>query len=227
MITVTIAGEEKSVTGGGLSMPRVGIWLGDLEVNGEAIPSGNIVATLAGVDMPAHIQRASLVEGLLKLRVVGGAGGMGKQTRAKHYRNPTVSHVLGDLARDAGEILSPSCTSAALDTPLPYWTTLAGTLDNPMTTGAMVQALADIVGNGCAWRILYDGKLWFGRETWPACPADVRIISQDAHNATQKVGTDVSGIWPGTTMGGRQIDHVQHDFNGTPRSIVTFVDGHT
>ena len=220
MITCTIAGEEKAVAGGWLSMPRIGIWMGDLGINGETIPTGNLVITLAGVDMPAHIQRASLVEGLLQMRVVGGNGGMGKTARPNHYRNPTVRHVLGDLVRDAGEILSPSCTAAALDTSLPYWTTLA------IPTGALVQALADVVGNGCGWRILFDGKLWFGRETWPACPADVRIISQDAKNATQVVGTDVSGIWPGTTMGGRQIDHVRHDFSDPPRSTITFAEGH-
>jgi hypothetical protein len=225
MITATVAGQQKTVTGGWLSMPRIGIWTGYLELGGDTIPSGNIVATLAGVDMPCHIQRCELVEGLVKMSIVGGASGMGKQAKAKHYRNPTVRHVVGDLARDAGEVLSASSPAVVLDVPLGYWTTLAGSPAHPMTTGTVVQLLADVVG-GCSWRILYDGKLWLGRETWPTCPADVRIISQDVRNATMVVGSDVSGIWPGTTIVGRQIDHVQHEFGGTPRSTVTFADGH-
>jgi hypothetical protein len=218
MITATIAGEEKTVAGGWLSMPRIGIWTGYVEVSGDAIPKGNIVATLAGVNMPCHIQRCELVEGMVKMSLVGGAGGMGRPAKAKHYRNPIVRHVLADLVRDAGEVLSPSSPAAALNTPLGYWTTLVA------PTGALVQALADTVGSDCAWRILYDGKLWFGRETWPTCPADTRIISQDPHNATMVVGTEVSGIWPGTTIEGRRIDHVRHDFGATPRSVVSFAE---
>jgi hypothetical protein len=226
MLTVTIAGQQKTVASGSLTMPRVGVWIARLVANADTIPTGQIVATLAGVDMPAHIQTAELVQGMLHLRVVGGAGGMGKQARPKHYRNPTARHVLGDLTRDAGERLSSTCTADAMNAPLPYWTTIAGTPASPMTTGTVVQALADAVGNGCCWRILYDGSLWFGRETWPACPADIRLLEQDAFNASQVLGTDVLGIWPGTTVAGRRIDLVVHDIGDPPRSTVWFAEGH-
>jgi hypothetical protein len=219
MITATIENQEIDVIGGWLSMPRVGRWLGDLSIDTATLPSGNLTITLAGVDMLAHVQRREFVEGLVKMRVVGGTGGIGNVAKPKHYRNPTVRHILTDLIRDAGETLSQASSSTTLDTSLGYWTSLA------LPTGALIQALADAVENGCCWRILYDGTLWFGKETWPACPAEARIISQDAQNASQVVGTDVSGIWPGTALNGRHIDHVHHSFDGEPRSTVTFAEG--
>jgi hypothetical protein len=220
MMTVTIAGEQKTVTGGNATLPRTGAWMANLVVNGETIPKGSMVATLSGVDMPCFIQRCELVQGMQHLRVIGGAGGLAKTAKAKHYRNPTVRHVLTDLARDAGEALSSTCTAAILNQPLNYWTTLA------LPTGAILQALADVAGGGCVWRILYNGALWFGVETWPACPADVRIMQQDAQNASQVLGTDAQGIWPGTTIAGRRVDLVVHDFGDPPRSTVWFAEPH-
>jgi hypothetical protein len=220
MMTVVIAGEQKIVIGTNIMLPRVGAWVANLIVNGETIPKGAMVATLSGVDMPCWIQRCELVQGMQHLRVIGGAGGLAKTAKAKHYRNPTVRHVLTDLARDAGETLSSTCTAAILNQPLNYWTTLA------LPTGVLLQALADVAGGGCLWRILYNGSLWFGTETWPACPADVRIMQQDAPNASQVLGTDAQGIWPGTTIAGRRVDLVVHDLGDPPRSTVWFAESH-
>jgi hypothetical protein len=220
MMTLTIDGEQRTVSGGACTFTRVGVWVGNLTVNGDTIPTGNVVATLSGVDMPAFIQSCELAEGMQRMRIVGGAGGVAKTAKAKHYNKPTVGQVLGDLVVGAGERLSPACSAAVLAVPLGYWTTLA------LPTGALLQALAEVVGNGCAWRVLYDGSLWFGRETWPACPSDVRILSQDVPNRSWTVGTDTLGIWPGTTIQGRKVDMVTHEIADSPRSIVWFAEGH-
>lgn len=220
MITLTIAGQDYTVAAGSLTMPRQGAWLGRFVANVDVIPRGSLTATLAGVDMPAWIQRAELVKGQLEMRVVGGFGGLAKTAKAKHYRNPTVRHVLSDLVTGAGENLSPTCTKDVLDLPLGYWTTLA------LPTGALLQALADVAGGGVLWRVLFDGSVWFGRETWPMCPAEVRIVDHDVANGSQVLGTDACGIWPGTTVGGRRVDLVVHEFGASPRSRVWWAEEH-
>jgi hypothetical protein len=222
MITATIAGQQRTVTKASLMLPRSGTWVGNMVLDMDTIPTGALTITLSGVDMPAWIQRCELVRGMLELRVVGGAGGLGKLATPVHYRNPTVRHVLTDLLAVAGESASASCTTSILDLPLGYWTTLG------LTTGVLLEALAEVVGGGCIWRVSYDGTVFFGSETWPRCPADVRVMAQDAANASQVLGTETLGIWPGTTIDGRRVDVVVHEFNGQgePRSKVWWAEEH-
>lgn len=220
MLVLKISGREVDVVSGAVTLPRCGAWHADLVVSADAPPSGNLVAALSEVDMPAHVQRAELVGGMVHLRIVGGNGGLAKLARAKHYRNPLVRHVLGDLLADAGEAMSSNCTPAVATTALPYWTSLG------LPTGELVQALADIAGADVVWRVQFNGVVWMGLETWPACPADVRILDRDACNASQVVGTDACGIWPGTTIQGRRVDMVVHSIGASPRSEVYFAEGH-
>lgn len=221
MLTATFGGASVDVTRGTVTLPRFGVWLGDLWTLADSAPTGNVSINLAGVDMPCHVQRAEMVGGLAHVRLVGGRGGMGKTAKKKHYNNPTARTVITDLARDAGETLSTTVTADVMAMPLQFWTSLS------MPVGSVVQALAESLGDDIAWRVLFDGTLWMGRETWPMCPAEVRIIEQDAVNASQVLGTDALGIWPGTTIAGRRVDLVVHEFGGTsPRSTVWWAEGH-
>jgi len=221
MITATIAGQQRTAARASLMLPRSGAWTGTLVLDQDTIPRGAITVTLSGVDMPAWIQRCELVKGMLAMRVVGGAGGLGHVATPKHYRNPTVRHVLNDLVAGAGESLSAACTASVLDLPLGYWTTLG------LTNGVLLDALIEVAGGGCVWRVLHDGAVFLGTETWPMCPAEVRVMDQDAGNASQVLGTDSLGIWPGTTIAGRRVDVVVHEFDGaTPRSRVWWAEEH-
>ena len=224
MLALTIGQDSRDVARGTITLPRVGVWHADLTVNADGPATGSVVATLDGVDMPAHIQKAEMAAGMLKLRIVGGAGGMGKDASPKHYKGGTVRHVVGDLTRDVGEVLSSSSSASILDLPLRAWTLLA------VPTGALMQALADTVaeltGSPVAWRVLYDGKVWFGVEAWPMCPADVQVLDVDAANSSQLLGTDALGIWPGTTIDGRRIDSVVHEVGAQNRSTVFWAEAH-
>jgi hypothetical protein len=220
MLTLTVNGRAVEVASGKLTLPRVGVWHAErLVVDLDAVPSGAITATLSEVDMPAHIQRAELIRGMVQMRIVGGAGGLGLVARPKHYRNTTVGHVARDLLTDVRETLSTASPTETLNKPLSYWTSLR------LPTGALMQALCDTVG--ASWRVWHNGTVWIGQETWPACPADVRVIEADASSAHQVVGTDSQGIWPGTTLAGRRVDLVVHEIDPEkPRSLVWFAEGH-
>ena len=225
MLTLTIGQDPRDVARGTVTLPRVGVWHADLTVNADGPATGSAIATLDGVDMPAHIQKAEMVEGMLELRLVGGNGGMGKLAQKKFYKGSTVRHVVTDLVRDAGEVFSSKASTASvLDLPLKSWTSLA------VPTGALMQALADtardLMGSDVSWRVLYDGTIWLGAETWPACPADVRILAADGANSSQLLGTDALGIWPGTTIAGRRVDSVVHQVGGQNRSTVYWAEAH-
>lgn len=219
MLTVTINGAQRNVASGTLSMPLVGAWTADLVIDVDEKPSGDVVATLSEVDMPAHIQRAEMVGLMARVRLVGGNGGLATIAKPKYYRNTVVKNVLADLLRDAGESVSGAMTSTALNVPLSYWVTMG------MPTGSILQAMADVMG--WTWRVWFNGTIWMGTETWPACPADVRIIDKDPANASALIGTDAQGVWPGTSIDGRRIDLVVHEIGGAaPRSRVWFAEGH-
>lgn len=225
MLTLTIGPSQYDVARGTLTLPRVGMWHADLTVNADGPVTGAAVATLDGVDMPAHIQKAEMVEGMLELRLVGGNGGMGKPAKPNHYKGATVRHVFMDLVQGVGEVPSTAASSAAvLDLPIKAWTSLA------VPTGELMQALADtaaeIMGSDVSWRALYDGTIWLGAESWPMCPADVRILAADGANSSQLLGTDALGIWPGTTISNRRIDSVVHQIGGQNRSTVYWAEAH-
>jgi hypothetical protein len=208
MLTFTFSdGTTSLVSKGTVELPRTGIWIADVHMISQDIPDigDTVTATLGPVPMIGTVAVAQLVNGIIDLRVVGGAGGLGNPARPKHYHAPLVNHVLTDLIRDAGEVLSTACTPEIIGKPLEAWTTLG------LPTGTILAALCAVLE--CNWRVMADGTTWIGTETWPDCPADFRSITTDGANAAQVVGTDGPAVWPGTLLGGRQVDFVTHDLD--------------
>ena len=215
MLTLTFAdGSTYLVSGGTVELPRTGIWIADVKMIGQDIPAvGDPVdATLGPVVMAGTVAVAELVNGIVELRLVGGAGGLGNVARPKHYHQPLVHHILTDLMRDAGEALSTVCTPAILTKPLEAWTTLG------LPTGTLLAALCSVLG--CNWRVMSDGTVWIGIEPWPDCMAAFRSLETDGANAAQVVGTDGPAIWPGTLLGGRKVDFVTHDLDRNRTRII-------
>jgi hypothetical protein len=210
-------GNLRYVTAGKAHLPRTGNWVADVRVVGEEALPATLVLQLGEVEMPCAVSMDELVNGARDVRVVGGAGGIGETCRPRHYHRPLLRHVLADLLRDCGERLSPQSDQAVLGLPLEGWDTLA------VPNGAMLGALCSLAGEGINWRVLFDGSVWVGAETWPASPADARSIEMNGVHAASVVGTDVPSIWPGTTLAGRQIDHVVHDFD-TDRSTIFYAE---
>jgi hypothetical protein len=220
MFTIKLGTAEYDIGSGKILMPRTGPWTADLTVIADGPLTGSAVATMGGVDMPCHIQRSEMLPGKLDLRLVGGNGGLGSVARKKHYKGVTVRQVFHDLLADAGETAAPACEAATLNAPLKAWTSLA------VPTGQLLQALVESVDDEVSWRVLYDGKVWIGHETWPACPADVRILHADGANASQLLGTDALGIWPGPSIAGRRVDYVVHEIGSENRSTVHWAEAH-
>lgn len=219
MIELTLAtGKIRSVSDGTVTLPRTGIWMADLVMTDVEIPAGKVTVRLGNVLMPATVARAELVDGAIHLRLMGGNGDLSRTAKAKHYYHPIVKHVLADLLRDSGETLSVTSDTTTLGRGLESWTTLA------FPTGTMLAALTRVIGPGINWRILHDGTFWIGPEAWPDSPLEYRSQSADGANAAEVIASDMPALWPGTKLGGRQVDTVIHDL-ASDRTTVLYVTG--
>jgi hypothetical protein len=75
--------------------------------------------------------------------------------------------------------------------------------------------LIDIVnqhtGNAYNWRILSDGTLWVGTESWPTASGAFTVISQNPADASWFLGVDFPFVLPGTQLDGvGQVGRVEH-----------------
>jgi hypothetical protein len=215
MVRLAIPGRPTcDVVGGEVLLPRTGIWLATLRMNLiEELPD-RVTLDLAGTPMPAAVVKAQLIGGVTEARIVGGAGGLGDTARPKHYHAPLVRHVLADLLRDSSEQLSATSGQTALTTNLEAWTTLA------LPVGAMLAAICEVIGGDTNWRVLADGTVWIGTETWPDAGVDARAIESDGANGADLVGTDIPKIWPGTLLGGRRVDYVRHNLDADRTTVL-------
>jgi hypothetical protein len=221
MVTLQLPnGQTRNVTSGQVLLPRTGCWIADLRIDEREDLPDLVVLDLGAVEMPAAVTQAELIGGMTEVRLVGGTGGMGEISRPKHYHRPLARHVLGDLLRDAGERLAASSTPGVLSTEFEAWTTLA------LPTGALLASLCALAGGDVNWRVLADGTIWIGRETWPDSGVVSRSIDSDGANAASIVGTDIPGLWPGTLLNGRRVDHVRHDLDAD-RTTVLFAEAAT
>ncbi len=210
------------VTHGAITMPRTGAWHATLHLASEVKLSGRVeIKAGAGLSLVGTVNRAGLEAGGVRIRVVAGADGLRQAAKPRHYTSPVVRMPLDDLARDAGESLSPTCDAEVLNRTLLAWTTLG------VETGAMMATLMDVVSGLYAkdtvtWRFLGDGTLWAGRETWPASGAtDFRIVSQSPEDDVLVLGVTLPEVLPGTTLLERHVDTVEHTV--TPDELLSRV----
>lgn len=215
MLTITLpSGSVRTVSGGRLDLPLTGIWLADVKMDDQVAPEiGTLVtATLRETAMPATVAAAELVDGIVHVRLIGGKGGLGNTSRPKHYHRPLLRHVINDLLRDAGEMLSTTSTQGVLSLSLEAWTTLK------RSTGATLAALCAVAGAN--WRVLADGTVWIGVESWPESTAQIRSLARDGAAASSLIGTDGPEVWPGTTLNSRRVDGVIHDLDANRTSVL-------
>jgi hypothetical protein len=191
---------------GVITMPRTGAWHASLWVDSQVKPAGKVEIKAGALTLVGTVNRASLYRGLLRLRVVAGGDGLRKRANPKHYTTPVIRLPLGELARDAGEAISPTSDSAALNETLLSWTTVG------VETGAMISALVSLSKTpDIGWRMLADGSIWVGVDAWPESDADEwQELEESPEDGSLVLGMDVPRLIPGTTLDGRRIDTVEH-----------------
>lgn len=196
-----------------LVLPRIGAWHADLLVALADISSfsGSVsinidggALTLKGFAIP------ELAGGFLDavlVRVVGGAGGLGKLATPKHYNTIPLRTPLGDLLEAGGESQSSTISADLLGSILNSWVTIG------RSVGLGILLLARAMG--VDWRVLTDGTVWLGTPGWEKTSADYDIEMEHPNEGRVVLAADAPLVLPGTALAdGRHISTVEHEVKG-------------
>ncbi|XXX79175.1 hypothetical protein WMF30_10415 [Sorangium sp. So ce134] len=193
------------VNSGEIVMPRVGAWLSDLALD-AAPPTGACTISVAdgAVTFRGTVVRRNSFRERHSVLIVGGAGGLSGYIPHIHQRAVPVETPLKAILRDAGETLSSTSDAATLRKRLDAWSRRAGTAGDALT------ALLDDIG--ASWRVLDDGTVWVGAETWPAVTVAMQTTGDGGSQDSAEVATDLPVLRPGVAVAGRRVSTAIHRF---------------
>lgn len=190
---------------GVVTLPRQGVWHADLVLEAATAPTGPVVLQVgASLRLRGVVERSGIFAGQVRARVVGGAGLLGTELAPRWYEGAPRELPLRDLVEEAGERLSSTCDPGLLGEVLtPGWTRLRGT-----AAAALARLLE---GTGASWRLLPDGSLWAGPETWPVAQgmADLVVLEEDRARGRLVLATEAPQLLPGQTLRGDRVSDVE------------------
>lgn len=207
---------------GTILMPRAGLWVADLDVDSDVTIEGPTQIEIAeGPTLVGTVLSGEMAYGHVGARLVGGAGGLGKEATPKHYVGLTVRTVLDDLVRTAGETLSSVILPSILNRGLPAWTVLRTSVGEQLA-----ELVAYGLPDGTVWRILPDGTLWVGADTWPVSLVPTWTeLERDPRNGRVVLGLDSPALLPGTVLGEDRIDYVEHRIEADAVRATAWLEG--
>ncbi len=209
-----------------IAMPKVGAWVADLAVSAEDASQFEDRATVSikcadGIELTGSVApgRAAEFIGSVGVRVVAGKGGLGKAATPKYYANAKLGDVVDGLLRDSGEALSTTADRTILAKVVEAWLVI-----KQPVAAALTVALST-VSPGSVWRMLPDGKLWIGAESWPDLEGsyDFQVLVQRPADRTSELGAATPLIAPGMNVPDLgHAAHVEHWVTSTGvRTVMT------
>ena len=175
-----------------ISLPFAGVWSADIEVDTDEEVAGAVTIEVDGaVSLRGAAVDGGVTHGLWRGRIVGGAGGLRRPLPALAYLDALRSDVVRDALAEAGESLSS--TAGDLSAVVARFHRAEG------AAARAIDATAAALGYG--WRVLGDGTVWLGVETWPASPeADITLLEHDPRERRYTLGGEVLGVRPGQLL---------------------------
>lgn len=165
--------------------PLQGAWTADVVVDADTGFTGAAILEVDGVRFVGTVRRGALEHGRYLAQMVGGAGGLGRELSAQNYTGTFLQQVIDDLLTATGETLSPDVSAGLLSEEPTHWSRRAGRAGLSLTQVAEGTAAQH-------WRVLRDGTVWIGAETWPAVSADYEYteISREPSQGTATLAPD-------------------------------------
>lgn len=200
-----------------VQMPSSGAWTADVVLPTDGGPGDMASATLdfGALQLVGTAVRGGSYLGASMVRLVGGGAGLGTQMAPKEYRGVPLSIPLKEILAAAGDTLSAASEADALSYNLPRWLRFA------QSAGEAIAALA--VETGRAWRVLADGTVWVGTESYPSAAPAYQLVRGDPHLGSVEVAMDAPLLIPGIGFLGFPVVAVEHVVTeDRVRSVVTF-----
>lgn len=215
-MTATAAG--KNLLAAEIVLPLARNWTAEIQVDAAAALSGAVPVVIDGITFNGTVAKApdgtdeSVIEGGRCLcRIVGGAGGLTTELDPRAYVGTTVRGVVSDILREAGETLSTTADAPSLSTSLAKWQRDQGSASEALT--AVVDAA------GATWRVLLDGTIWIGTETWPTV-APKHVVIDRPSPVVIAIALGAPELVPGVTFLGHKVRQVVHYLSGKLRTDV-------
>ena len=205
----------KAVLEARIGLPRIGVWTMDgvLDVS-DAVDAGAAEVKYGSTTLQGTITRVGLRDDAYRIRVLGGAAGFSKTIPAKSYLNVPLRIPIADVVQAVGEQLSPLADPALMQSLVSRWTHLETIAANAMRTV--------LEGRDVAWRVLPDGTVWVGTETWPTVDIEHELLDEDAITNRVTIYAEDPALLPGQTFLDRQVSYVEHAFGEVLRTEVRF-----
>jgi hypothetical protein len=145
--------------------PRSGEWYCDLDLDQDTVPQGKIKFQLDDIEFTGTVEpESSGTDGArARCKVMAGNGRIRRPVKSHSYSGSggvRVGTIVRDILKDCGEDLSDLSDADTLDKKLPRWHVASG-----VTAANALTRLAKACSG--SWRMLRDGTVWFGTETWP------------------------------------------------------------
>ncbi len=206
--------------------PLTGNWTAEVEIDSDVIQNEGLVGPalidVDGVIYTGTILRSAVDEDLMRLFVVGGAGGLAGELAPRDYFQTALTLVLADFFTAAGEALDPTSDTAALNRQLNKWTRPRDDATNE------IKRIADAAG--LRWRVQRTGLVNLGTDLFLPIDPPHDELNFDAETGVMTIAPDdvdpfFALVGPGVTFKGRKVGHVETIVTG--RSIeqnITFLD---
>lgn len=197
-----------------LRLPLYGAWVADvLHADPTLVPSVGASATIAleSQTFVGTIVRTSYLQDLgWDSLVVGGRGGLSTQLPPDQFFQPVAQDILNAALTLSGEVASSTIASSLLAPQWPSWRRTARTFGQELDE--ICSALSRDTGESISWRILSDGSVWIGAETWTsAFVPDFDTMSGNAAAGRHTIAAEDPTVLPGQTWyTGERIGEVVH-----------------
>jgi hypothetical protein len=185
-------------------MPQRRAWWAWVDVDSSTAPSGKVqIDAAGGLALTGTVKQPSgTFLNSAWIRVVGGAGGLDRTVRARAYENAQLIDPLRVILADGGETLSSKVSATITSVLFSKWTITASTVARSID--ALAYAASSSLQQPVIWRVLADGTIWIGVETWPplGMPAGADVLEQAPDEGRYVIGATTPFLTPGVNLDG-------------------------
>lgn len=191
----------KNVLSATLREPRIGAWTAEVDVDSDVAIVGAVTLSIDDTSWQGVVVRGSLESGRFHAVIVAGAGGLNRQLPPKHYTSSPMHLMLGEIFTATGETQSSETDAAVGSAGMDRWSRFGASGGQ-----AFRQVAQDL---GVSWRVLRDGTVWHGAETWPEVEVAYALLEQLPGRGRALIAPETFALRPGVRWEGQRLSEVQ------------------